>query len=175
MPKQRRPLMMISLVFAALLVLSGCVHLQKYPGMTVSGRAVILPGQQYTDVLLPVPPCTLPEEFLVQGVHAGPELVIGNTQSSVARLPLWGISVPVYQRTQTGSRLVALTAVANGPQALSAEIPAGQYMLGPNISALAIRISILGGTVAQDRFEFNVHVTGTCGVGYVSPGEPRQR
>jgi hypothetical protein len=169
MVKPGHTLSKIFFVLAALLILGGCVHMQKYPGMTVSGRAVILPGQQYTDLLLPVPTCTLPEEFLVQGVHAGPELVIGNTQASVARLPLWGISVPVYQREHNGSRLVALTAVAKGPEALSAEIPAGQYMLGPRVSALAIRISILGGTVAKDRFEFNVHVTGTCGLGYVAP------
>jgi len=157
----------ISFLFVAALFLSGCVHI-KYPEQTISGRAVILAGEQYTDLRLPVPPCNAPEEFLIQGVQAAPELLHGNTSITVANLPLWGISVPVSQRYQTATIKVDLTAVARGPKHISAELPAGQYIMGAKVKVLPIRLSLLGGAVAKDRFEFNVHVTGICGIGYVA-------
>src|SRR5262249_7614856 len=64
---------------------------------TISGRGVILAGQWFTDVTLPIPHCDAPDEFLVTGVYVGPEIVIGSTAADVVQLPRWGVSVPVYQ------------------------------------------------------------------------------
>ena len=130
--------------------------------ITTSARGVILPGQSYVDVELCVPTCPRGEDFLVQGVHVGPEIEIGATSLTVQHLPRWGISVPVYQRYSTAAnQKVALTAIAAGAQHVSASIPAGQSWAFPG--SLIVRIQLLSGGPAQHRFEFNLHITGACG------------
>ena len=131
--------------------------------VTTSGRAVILAGQFSTFFFLAAPACPAGTTFLVTDVQAGPEVSIGATQFTVVQLEHWAVSAAVYQFSGGGATHVALTALGNGPEAISASIPAGQQLLG---SAVPITISILGGGAAPARFEFNVHVTGFCGVGF---------
>lgn len=104
--------------------------------ITTSARGVILTGQNYVDVELCFPRCPRGEEFLVQGVHVGPEIETGSTSLTVQYLHLWGISVPVYQRYAIGGSLkVALTAVSAGPQHVWVSIPAGQKLAVPWVPA----------------------------------------
>ncbi len=131
--------------------------------MTTSKRGVILAGETFTQVSLEVPTCPEGTNFLVTDVYVGPEVIIGATSTNVVQLENWAISVPVYQYFAFGANQVALTALGNGPQAVSASIPAGQRILGSPISAAII---ILGGGTAPARFEFNVHLTGFCGIGF---------
>jgi hypothetical protein len=147
----------------------------KCPVTTISGRGVILQGQSFVDVTLPLPPCPSGEEFLVQGVQVGPEVIIGRTMIDVVKLPHWAISVPVYQVNAGGRVQVALVAIGNGAQNISATIPAGQTAIWASSSQpnIICRIILLGGNnqlqTATARFEFNVHVWGCCGKPFVSP------
>lgn len=134
--------------------------------ITTSARGVILQGQTYVDVNVCLPACRSEEEFLVQGVHVGPEIVIGATSLTAQYLPLWGVSVPVYQRYAGASVQVALTAISPGPQHVWATIPAGQST-GPLSGLLPVRVTLLSGGPATHRFEFNIHVTGICGTAFV--------
>lgn len=131
--------------------------------VTTSARAVILAGQISTNVSLAAPSCPAGTSFLVTDFHAGPEVLIGATSTNVVELDRWAISVAVYQFSGGGASQVALTALGNGPEAISASIPAGQQILGSSVPATIV---ILGGGTAPQRFEFNVHVTGFCGVGF---------
>lgn len=134
--------------------------------ITTSARGVILTGQNYVDVELCLPRCPKGEEFLVQGVHVGPEIETGATSQTVQYLQLWGVSVPVYQRYANGGSLkVSLTAISAGPQHVWASIPAGQSWPFPG--PLPVRIFLLSGGPAQHRFEFNIHITGIYGEPFV--------
>jgi hypothetical protein len=127
-------------------------------------RGVILAGETLTNVPLVVPTCPEGTNFLVTDVYVGPEVLVGATSINVVQLQNWAISVPVYQYSDGGALQVALTALGNGPQAISASIPAGQRILGS--SSVSAYIIILGGGTAPARFEFNVHLTGFCGSGF---------
>ena len=130
---------------------------------TLSGRGVILVGATSVNVSLDVPACTARnEQFLVLGVHVGPEVIIGATSIDVVNLPRWAASVPVYQRYATGGQIqVALNVLGNGAEHVAATLPGGQGV-GP-LDPLPVHITLLGGAAAMHRFEFNVHVTGACG------------
>lgn len=143
--------------------------------ITTSARGVILTGQQYVDVDFCLPTCAKGEEFLVQGVHVGPEIEVGATSLTVQYLPLWGISVPVYQHSASGAATlkVALTAISPGPRHVWASIPAGQAWALPG--KLPVRISLLSGGPAQHRFEFNIHITGVCGEPFACPTRTKDR
>lgn len=131
--------------------------------VTTSTRGVISAGEVFTNVPLVAPNCSPGTTFLVTDVYAGPEVLIGATSINVVQLNHWAISVPVYQFSGGGAVQVALTALGNGPQAISASIPGGQQTFGSPILATVL---ILGGGGAPQRFEFNVHLTGFCGVGF---------
>lgn len=137
--------------------------------VTTSTRAVLLPGQNWTDLDVCLPECHRGSEFLVQAVHVGPEIMIGATGHDVVQLPPWGISIPVYQQHQGAAVQVAFTALSPGPHHLSATLPAGQST-SPGGRNLRMRIMLLGGIAAPRRFEFNVHITGTCEAPFVCPG-----
>jgi hypothetical protein len=113
---------------------------------------------------------------LVQGVHVGPEIIIGATSISVINLPKWAVSVPVYQLFPSAQIEVALTALSQGAEQVSATLPAGQS-IGPlaGSASIPVRISLLGGVTATHRFEFNVHLTGTCGVAFTCRQEKKHR
>jgi hypothetical protein len=42
-------------------------------------------------------------------------------------------------------------------------------LFSPEPAAVGVTISLLGGTPAQRRFEFNVHVWGECGKRWIAP------
>ena len=115
-------------------------------------------------------------EFLVQGVHVVPEVLIGATSSDVINLPKWAVSVPVYQLFPGAQIQVALTALAQGAEHVSAMLPAGQS-IGPIAGSgyIPVRITLLGGVTATHRFEFNVHLTGVCGVAFTCQQTKREK
>ncbi|MEA3357268.1 MAG: hypothetical protein U9Q67_02440 [Patescibacteria group bacterium] len=133
---------------------------------TTSARGVILTGKSFTDLDFSLPACPSGKEPLVLGVHVGPEVNVGATSQDVVNLPHWAVSVPVYQRFSSGSIKVSLTALALGPEHISISLPAGQTVISPN--QLKARISLLGGVTASHRFEFNVHISGTCGTAFIA-------
>jgi hypothetical protein len=139
----------------------------KIPGrrnrVTTSSGGVIPFGQTSTSVTLVVPTCPAGTNFLVTDVYAGPEVLNGSTPTDVVQLQNWAISVPVCRFISGSCLLFPLTALGNGPQAVSASIPAGQRIAEPPLVAT---ILILGGGTAPVRFEFNVHLAGFCGVGF---------
>ncbi|NNG05780.1 MAG: hypothetical protein HKM95_16990 [Inquilinus sp.] len=165
--KSRRVIASVAGLLLLVIGPSGCASLRcNCPTETTSVRAVILPGASFTDVDLRVPDCGS-KEFLVHGVHVGPEVVGGATQSSVVNLQKWAVSVPVYQRNTGGSIKVSFNVLGEGPVHLSSSLPGGQAILYPNLSTLPIRVSLLGGVTASHRFEFNIHVAGSCGNAFV--------
>ena len=136
--------------------------------VTLSGRGVILSGGSFVDLNLSVPACAAPKEFLVLGVYVAPEVVVGATSIDVVNLQRWAVSVPVYQRFTGATIQVPLTVVGQGPEHLAATLPAGQSIAG-TAGSVFVRVTLLGGTPASHRFEFNVHVTGACGVASIMP------
>ena len=99
-------------------------------------------------------------------MHVAPEVVTGATYIDVVNLPQWAETLFVYQlHSSSGGTRVPLNVLGNGHEHLSAELPAGQRILDPNTS-IGGRITLLGGPAASHRFEFNIHVTGSCGSGY---------
>jgi hypothetical protein len=74
-----------------------------------------------------------------------------------ARVPIPGAQIQV-----------ALTALAQGAEHVSVTLPAGQS-IGPiaGAASIPVRITLLGGVTATHRFEFNVHLTGICGVAFI--------
>ncbi len=159
----------IGVVVATIVLASGCATTKpKQTMLTTSARGVILPGHHFGDVELRKPSCEKPhDQFLVHGIHAGPEIQIGATAIDVVKLPVWGVSVPVYQRHRSASVLVALTVVGEGPEHLSASIPAGQVALFGG-DTLPVRVKVLGSGAATHRFEFNIHITGSCGTSFTA-------
>jgi hypothetical protein len=130
-----------------------------------SARGVILPGHKSVDVDICMGTCADGLGFLVQGIHVGPELIIGSTGIDVLQLPPWGVSVPVFQDYSATSVQVALTGIAAGPSHVSLAIGPGQKVLSPG--PLKVTILLLGGVAAVRRFEFNIHVWGYCGKPFV--------
>lgn len=142
--------------------------------ITTSARAVILPGQTSVNVDICLPECRR-GEFLVQGVHVGPEVEIGNTSIDVIHLPKWAVTVPAYQLHPGSALKVALTALSQGAEHVSATLPAGQSTSGAGLFSIPVTITLLGGVKATHRFEFNVHVTGVCGVPFTcQPKRPKK-
>jgi hypothetical protein len=135
--------------------------------LTISARGVILVGQSFVDVNICMPKCPPKKAFLVQGVHVGPEVITGATSIDVINLPKWAVSVPVYQLFSSAQIQVALTALSQGAEHVSATLPAGQS--APALASIPVRITLLGGVTATHRFEFNVHLTGVCGVVFTCP------
>lgn len=146
--------------------------------VTISARGVILVGQSFVDINICLPKCPR-KMFLVQGIHVGPEVVIGATSIDIIKLPKWAVSVPVYQLFPSAQIQVALTALSQGAEHVSATLPAGQS-IGPSAgsASIPVRITLLGGVTATHRFEFNVHLTGVCGVAFTcqqTNGEKKTR
>lgn len=133
---------------------------------TTSGRGVILPDALDTTVDLRLPECR-DGSPLIQGVQVGPEIGIGNTLVDVVQLKYWGVTVPVYQKNDSGARKVALNALADGPTHVTAALPAGQAV--SSTTNLPVRIRVLGAFPPNQhpRFEFNVHVWGICGEPFI--------
>lgn len=134
---------------------------------TTSGYGVIPGGQKEASVTLALPTCPTGTQILVTHVLVAPVAGAGNTLNDVVNLGRWSVSVPVRQQTSGGSSNVPVTLFGNGPQTLTAELPAGQGVLGSN---LQVMINLLPFSAANTlRHEFSVHVTTACGIAFVGP------
>jgi len=128
---------------------------------TFSQTGVILSGENHVFVFFGIPACAAGEAWLLKSIQVGPEIETGATAQDLPLLPAWGVSAIIQQRGW-GTRPV--TMVAPGPAHLSTAIEGGQPFSGD------VTIILLGSAVATGRFQFNVHVTGQCGVPTVLPG-----
>ena len=135
--------------------------------ITTSARAVILQGEGYTTAEAAIPACPAGNKFLVNGLHVGPEILIGATSIDVTQLPKWGASLWIYQKASWGAFAVPLNLLGDGPQHLSVTLPSGQS--SEFTTTLTTYIVLLGGVTAPKRFEFNVHITGYCGAQFIKP------
>ena len=132
--------------------------------ITSSVRAVILAGQTFTNVSLATPNCPAETGFLVTDVLVAPEVLIGATSINVVQLGHWAISISTAQFHGGGANGVFLNALGNGAETISASLPAGQRVFSTPVNGTIV---MLGGVPATARHEFNVHLTGFCGVGFV--------
>ncbi len=84
--------------------------------------------------------------------------------------------MPVYQVFPGAQIQVALTALSQGAEHVSATLPAGQS-IGPiaGSASIPVRITLLGGITATHRFEFNIHLTGVCGVAFTCKQTNREK
>ncbi len=133
---------------------------------TTSGIAVILPNLLDDTVDLQLPICDSGSP-LIQGVQVGPEIESGDTLIDVIELEYWGVTVPVYQKNESGAIKVSLNALGYGPTHVTAVLPAGQAVL--SATNLSVNIRVLGAfpPATHPRFTFNVHVWGICGEPFV--------
>lgn len=163
--------------FAALavtLLVLGLLVVNELQGFTLPERVTtsihisLDTGTNSSDVTPRVLPCKQGHRFLVEAVSIGPEITAGTTANDVVQLPRWAASVALVQHFVHGAEPVPLTLFGNGPEHISAELPQGQAIDAPG-DELPVRIALLGGKTATARFEFNVHVTGRCGIPFVLP------
>jgi len=145
--------------------------------ITTSALAVILPNNwpPRAEARLGIPDCDYPNVFLVTAIHVAPEFEVGNTNRDVLKLGKWAVSVPVYQHYKDSSGGTAAVSVkfsvfGDGPNHLAASLPAGQAW--PNgMGEFRATVWLLNGLIASDaRYEFNVHVTGRCGMPFFVAG-----
>ncbi len=139
--------------------------------ITTSGYTVILAGAHRATAFLSVPSCTQPNRFLVTGIHVAPEFSVGNTNHDVVQLGRWGAEVPLYQvhPQNTGGSNRNFNVIGDGPQHLSAALPAGQAWIFSG--DLPVTVALMDGMAhpATARFEFSIHITGRCGVAWFVP------
>jgi len=128
---------------------------------TFSQIGVMLSGENHVFVFFGIPSCEAGEAWLLKSIQVGPELETGSTARDILLLPAWGVSA-IIQQGGWGTRPV--TMIGAGPAHLSTAIEGGQPFSGD------VTIILLGTAVATGRFQFNVHVTGQCGVPTVLPG-----
>jgi hypothetical protein len=129
---------------------------QQHRGLeTFSQTGVMLPGANSVLLYFAIPPCAAEEAWLLKSMQVGPELETGATAQDLPLLPAWGVSAIIQQRGW-GTRPV--TMIAPGPAHVSTAIEGGQPFSGD------VTVILLGSAVATGRFQFNVHVSGQCGV-----------
>lgn len=111
-----------------------------------------------------VPTCPNGAEFLITAVSAAPDLLF------TASLPTgdWGVAVNLVQKFQGGDISHSLTAFATGAQQASATLPSSQP--GFNAGTVDVHVKLLGGPAAGS-ISFNIHLSGYCGVAFVSPSQ----
>ena len=139
---------------------------------TTSGQVVLLPGDQSETAQFPVPACPTGSQFLVTGLIAAPETEVGNTGNDVVNLGRWVAKVAVYQcYASTTCIQVPLTVLGNGPQHVAQRLEAGQALGNtPPANPLFVTVQTLPVSAPNTaRQQFNVHVTGICGVPFVAP------
>jgi hypothetical protein len=148
------------------LSISVSANADKPEPITVSGEIVVVAGDQVESTTLTGPSCDQ-DQLLITHLHVAPSVETGNTLNDVVNLGDWAAYVEVFQSSAISVTKIPLTVLGNGPQHLSATLPAGQqtFLGNPDIF---VEVRILGG-VATHRFNFDVHVTAVCGEAYVSP------
>lgn len=129
---------------------------------TTSSRITVFSGETSSEATFGVPECPAGTAFLVTDVQAGLEVRHGHTRIDVVQLGRWAVKVPLFQFDGSVGNQVALTALGNGPEAISASIPGGQQVASG--FPLIVSVAMLGDAPSTARHEFLVHVTGFCGV-----------
>lgn len=132
--------------------------------ITTSTVVTVEPGETFEVDGVRVPPCPKGTSFLATAVQAAPYLpTLGDNVVSLAK---WAVSAHVFQATSNGSFSPYLTAFANGPDQASTDIAGGQPLSTDEDSNVIVR---LVGSAAAVYTPFAVHVTGYCGVPFVTP------
>jgi hypothetical protein len=129
-----------------------------------TSTSVIIPANGVSQsVSPPIPACPGGTEFLVTSVTAAPDF-FGN--ANILQLPAWGVRVNVIQKFSGGAIAQPILLYGNGPQHLSATLPAGQPTFFD--AAPDVIVKILTGP-SPAGFTFIIHVSGYCGVAFVAP------
>jgi len=110
--------------------------------------------------ILGIPTCPNGTEFLTTSVTASPGLFSNYPPGA------WGIEVDMKQTTPNGTNNYPLTAYGTGAQTASATLPAGQPSFSVGTTSVELRL-ITG--PAPNAIFFLVHISGYCGVAFVSP------
>jgi hypothetical protein len=100
---------------------------------------------------------------MVTAVQAAPYLL--TFSGNVTSLPKWAVSVQILQLAYNGSFSPLLTAFSAGPEEASTSIPGGQPISSNEDTNVEVRL--FGGPAAVNT-PFAVHVTGYCGVPFVT-------
>ena len=132
--------------------------------ITTSTLVSVAPGATFETGGVRVPPCPKDTSFLATAVQAA--LFLPTFGGNVVSLPKWAVSVHVFQVTYNGSFSPLLTAFADGPQQASTSIPGGQPLSTDEDSNVTVRLL---DNAAAVNTPFTVHVTGYCGVPFITP------
>jgi len=134
-------------------------------GQTRSIRIDIQQGASSAQRSLPGPSCPGNTEFLITSLFAAPD--ISNPPSGA-----WALAVDLVQKVQIGGVYVALAAYGTGPQHASAVLGGGQALLANGGPAGTINLTAkLFSGPTQTPLSFYAHISGYCGVAWVSPGQ----
>jgi hypothetical protein len=132
--------------------------------ITTSTVVVVALGETFETGGVRVPSCPKGTSFLATAVQAAPYL--STLGDNVVSLPKWAVSAHVFQTTANGSFSPGLTAFANGFEQASTSIAGGQPLATDEDSNVVVRLL---GSAAAVYTPFAVHVTGYCGVPFVTP------
>lgn len=132
--------------------------------ITTSSLVVVTTGQTFRTGGVQVPPCPSGTQFMATALQASP--LPFTSPNALSNLAMWAVSVQVLQLNPFGSFSPNLTAVADGPAHASTSIPGGQPLHTDEDDN--VTVSLLG-AAALGTTSFVVHVTGYCGVPFVSP------
>ena len=127
---------------------------------TVSAMVPIFLGESIVSQFFYVPTCTGGTDFLVTSITAAP-----NINFNLPTGP-WGVQLDLVQKNSNGADSRPLMAFATGPQTASTTLPAGQPAGTPGITTITLHLL---GNPAPGEIVFIVHVSGYCGVAFVSP------
>lgn len=132
--------------------------------ITTSTLVTVEPGETFESGRVEVPSCPRGTSFLATAVQAAPFLsTLGDNALS---LPKWAVSADVLQLAYNGSFSPGLTAFANGAEQASTSIAGGQPLSTYQDSNVRVRLL---GSAAAVYTPFAIHVTGYCGVPFVTP------
>ena len=132
--------------------------------ITTSTLVTVGPGETFEQGDVAVPPCPKTTTFLATAVQAAPYLPTFG--GNVGSLPTWAVSVSVHQLAFNGSFSPNLTAFADGPEQAFTSIAGGQPLSTGQSFNVEVRLL---GSAAAVHSPFAVHVTGYCGVPFVTP------
>jgi hypothetical protein len=132
--------------------------------ITTSTLITVEPGATFEAGGVRVPPCPKGTSFLATAVQAAPYVAL--LGGNIVSLPKWAVSVGVFQVASNGSFSPRLTAFAHGPEEASTSIAGGQPL--STFDDNNVSVHLVSGAAAVYT-PFTVHVTGYCGVPFVTP------
>jgi hypothetical protein len=129
--------------------------------ITTSTLVTVSLGETFEAGGVHLPPCPKGTSFLATAVQAAPYNLGSNVVSQK-----WAVSVHVVQLAPNGSFSPYLTAFANGLEQASTSIAGGQPLSIDEDNNVLVHLL---GSAAATSTAFAVHVTGYCGVPFVTP------